>query len=109
LNPKYADATVLLAEIQIRAGNVAPAIVSLKPLAQQQPPIVPARLLLAEAYRIQGSLDSAIQIYRELEKADPKNPQFPVLLGNTLLQQNNNAGARAEFDQALKLAPDYLL
>ena len=71
LNPKYADAILTLAEIQIRTGNVTPAIVSLKPLAQQQPPIVPAQLLLAEAYRIQGSLDSAVQIYRGLEKAYP--------------------------------------
>jgi tetratricopeptide (TPR) repeat protein len=107
LDPKYADAILLLAEIQIRSGNVEPAIVSLKTLAQQQPPIVPARLLLAEAYRTQGSLDSAVQVYRELEKAYPKNPQLPLLLGTTLLQQKKNAGARVEFDQALKLAPDY--
>jgi Flp pilus assembly protein TadD len=108
LNPKYGDAILSLAEVQIRSGNVAPAIASLKPLAQQQPPIVPARVLLAEAYRAQGSLDSAVQIYRDLEKAYPKDPQLPLLLGTTLLQQKNNTGARAEFDQALKLAPDYL-
>jgi len=108
LDPKYGDAILSLAEIQIRHGNIAPAIVSLKPLAQQQPPIVPARLLLAEAYQDQGNLDGAIQIYRDLEKAYPKNSQLPLLLGTALLQQKNNAGARAEFDQALKLAPDYL-
>jgi tetratricopeptide (TPR) repeat protein len=108
LDPKYADAILLLAEIQIRNGNVAPAIVSLQQLTQQQPQIVPARLLLADGYRAQGSLDSAVQIYRDLEKAYPKDPQLPLLLGTTLLQQKKNAGARAEFDQALKLAPDYL-
>ncbi len=108
LNPKYGDAILSLAEIQIRSGNVAPAIVSLKPLAQLQPPIVPARLLLADAYRIQGNLDSAVQIYRDLEKAYPTNAQLPLLLGIALRQQKNDAGARAEFDQALKLAPDYL-
>jgi len=69
---------------------------------------VPARLLLADAYRIQGNMDSAVQIYRELEKAYPTNAQLPLLLGIALFQQKNNAGARAEFDQALKLAPDYL-
>lgn len=108
LNPKYAEAILSLAEIQIRSGNVAPAIVSLKPLAQQQPPIVPAQLLLAEAYRNQGSLDDAVQIYRGLEKAYPKDAQIPLLLGTTLLQQKDNVGARAEFDQAIKLAPGYL-
>ncbi len=107
LNPKYADAILTLAQIQIRTGNVAPAIASLKPLAQQQPPVVPAQLLLAEAYRNQGNLDGAVQIYRAVEKANPQNAQIPLLLGTTLLQQKDNAGARAEFDQALKLAPDY--
>jgi tetratricopeptide (TPR) repeat protein len=108
LNPKFADAILLLAEIQIRSGNAGPAIVSLKQLTQQQPQIVSARLLLADAYRTQGSLDSAVQIYRELEKAYPKNPQVPLLLGTAFLQQKKNTEARKEFDQALKLAPDYL-
>jgi tetratricopeptide (TPR) repeat protein len=108
LNPKFADAILLLAEIQIRNGNVAPAIVSLKQLTQQQPQIVPAQLLLAEVYSAQGSLNSAVQIYRELEKAYPQNPQVPLLLGTAFLHQNKNTEARKEFDQALDLAPDYL-
>ena len=69
---------------------------------------MPAQLLLAEAYRNQGSLDDAVQIYRGLEKAYPKDAQIPLLLGTTLLQQKDNVGARAEFDQAIKLAPGYL-
>ena len=108
LSPKFADAVLLLAEIQIRNGNVAPAIVSLKQLTQQQPQIVAARLLLADAYRAQGSLDSAVQIYRELEKAYPQNPQVPLLLGTAFLQQKKNTEARKEFHHALELAPDYL-
>ena len=106
LDPKYADAILLLAEVQVRTGNAAPAITSLQQLLKQQPQIVPAQLLLADAYRIQGSLDGAVQIYRGLEKAYPTNSVLPLLLGATLLQQKNIAGARAEFDQALKLAPD---
>jgi tetratricopeptide (TPR) repeat protein len=108
LDPKYVDAILLLAEIQIKTGNTAPAIVSLQQLTQQQPQNVPARFLLAQAYGAQGSLDSAVQIYRELEKAYPKSPQVPLLLGTTFFQQGNNSEARAEFNQALKLAPDYL-
>ncbi|HUA67817.1 MAG TPA: tetratricopeptide repeat protein [Candidatus Saccharimonadales bacterium] len=108
LNPNYADAILLLAEIQIRSGNTAPAIVSLTHLIQQQPQIVQARLLLAEAYRAQGALDGAIQIYQGLEQAYPQSAQIPVLLGAAFLQQNQNAAARAEFEKALQLAPDYL-
>jgi len=41
-----------------------------------------------------ASLDSAIQIYRELEKAYPTNAQLSPAAGNTLPSKKNNAGAR---------------
>jgi tetratricopeptide (TPR) repeat protein len=107
LNPDYADAIVLLAEIQMYHGNIEPAIVSLNSLIRRQPQFVSARFLLAKAYRSQGHLDNTVQIYRELEKALPENPQIPLLLGTTLLEQKKNAEARVEFDQALKQAPGY--
>jgi tetratricopeptide (TPR) repeat protein len=107
LNPSYPDAILSLAEIQIQKGDVASAIVSLQQLTQQQPQIVPAQLLLADAYRAQGRLDSAIQIYTKLEMAYPQNPQFPFLLGTALLQQKKNAEAHMEFDEALRLSPNY--
>ena len=108
LDPQYTDAILALAQIQMRTGNEAAAIASLQRLTQRQPRLVPARVLLAEAYRAQGSLDSAVQIYRALEQSYPTNAQFPLLMGTALLQQKNNAAARAEFERALKLAPDSL-
>ncbi len=108
LNPKYADAILLLAETQIRNGDTASAIVSLRQLVQQQPRVVQGWVLLADAYRAQGTLAGAVQIYQELEKSYPKNPQIPVLLGETLSQQHENVEARAEFEKALQLSPDYL-
>jgi tetratricopeptide (TPR) repeat protein len=109
LSPQYDAAILLLAEIQMRNGNVAPAVASLQQLTRRQPKIVDAQLLLADAYAIQGNLDSVVPIYRDLEKTYPKNPELPLLLGKIFLQQKKNAQARMEFDQALKLAPDYLL
>jgi tetratricopeptide (TPR) repeat protein len=108
LNPHYADATMLLAEIQIHNKNFEPAMASLQQLIHQQPQSVSARVLLAKAYSDQNRLDNAIQIYRELEKTFPTNSQIPLLIGVTLLEQKKNAEARAEFDQALKLSPDFL-
>jgi tetratricopeptide (TPR) repeat protein len=108
LNPQYTEAILALAEVQVRTGNVAPAIASLQRLTQRQPQLVPAQVLLAEAYRGQGSLENTVQIYLGLEKTFPNDPQFPLLLGNTLLQQKKNAEARVELEQALKLKPDYL-
>jgi tetratricopeptide (TPR) repeat protein len=108
LNPQYADAVQSLAEIQMRNGNLAPAITALQQLIQQSPSLVSARLLLAEAWRIQGGVSRAVQIYRDLETTAPQNPRFHLLMGTALLQQSNNSAARLEFDQALRLAPDYL-
>jgi tetratricopeptide (TPR) repeat protein len=108
LNPHYTDATLLLAEIQVYNRNYEPAMTSLQQLIHQQSQSVSARFLLARAYSDQNRLDNAIQIYRELEKALPTDSQVPLLIGNALFQQNKNAEARAEYEQALKLAPDYL-
>ena len=104
--PKDADARLLWAEISLHNGNPAGAEATLKQLVQQQPELLPGWLLLANTYRAQAAPGSAVQIYRALEKQSPKNPQLPLLLGLALLQQGDNAGARSEFELALRLAPD---
>ena len=108
LNPNFDDAIMLLARIQIYTENAEPAIVSLKQLIRRQPQFVEARFLLAKAYSYHGRLDDAVLTYRDLERAFPTNSQAHFLLGKTLLLQSKNAEARAEFDQTLKLVPDYL-
>jgi tetratricopeptide (TPR) repeat protein len=108
LNPNFDEAIMLLAEIQVYTGNTEPAIVSLQQLIRRQPQFVPARFLLARAYSDHGRLDDAVLTYRDLERAFPTNSQIHLLLGKTLLLQSKNAEARAEFDQALKLVPNYL-
>jgi tetratricopeptide (TPR) repeat protein len=108
LNPNYTDAIQLLAEIQIRNGNAGLAVISLTRLVKQQPQLVPAWLLLAEAYGAQGALDSALQVYKQLEKAYPHSPQIHLMLGSVYWEQQKAAAARAEFEDALQSAPDYL-
>lgn len=108
LNPQYAEAAVLLAQIQIKNGNAAAGITALKQIIRQQPQLVEAKLLLADAYRLQDNLDDAVQIYQELKIAQPNNPQIHLLLGSTLLEQKLGVQARAEFEKAFALAPDYL-
>ena len=107
LNSNYDDAALLLADLQIYTGNPDPAIVSLQQMIRRQPQSVPARLSLARVYGDRGRLGEAVEIYRDLGKTFPTNSQYRLLLGNTLLRQNKNAEARVEFDQALKLTPDY--
>lgn len=108
LDPNYADAILLLAELKIRTGDLDAAIVSLKRLIQQRPEIAPAQLLLADAYRAQGNLDDALNVYRQLEKSFPKNPRVHYLMGVVFLQQKKIDEARQAFGTAQELAPDYL-
>jgi tetratricopeptide (TPR) repeat protein len=65
-------------------------------------------MLLAEAYRLQGAPDNAVEIYQKLENSYPDLAQIPVLLGSLLFQQNQPNAARAEFDKALRIQPNYV-
>lgn len=105
---KFADATMALAQLRLSKGDFNTAIGSLRQLVQERPQLEKAQVLLAEAYRVQGSLNDAANIYLGLEKAYPTNAQTPVLLGNVYGQQNRNADARAQFNKSLELDPDYL-
>ena len=108
LNPRYDDAMMLLAGIQVYNKNYEPAIASLHQLIRQPSQSLSAGFLLAKAYGEQGRLDNAIQIYRALEKNFPTNSQIPLLIGTVLVNQKKYTEARVEFEQARKLAPDSL-
>jgi len=108
LDPNYAEAVLLLAQINFRKGEVAAVIQSLAPLVKQRPQILPAHLLLADAYRVQGSFDEAQAVYRRLCELMPGDPQPPTLMGRVFLQQNKKTDARAAFEKALELGPEYL-
>src|ERR1017187_8084965 len=108
LSPNFIEATLLLAELQIKNNNPAPALISLERLRQKQPQLAQAQLLLADAYRLQGRANDALAIYESLEKMLPKNEQLPLLRGAALLQMQNRAAARKAFERVLELSPDNL-
>jgi len=49
-DPHFVDATLALAELKIRKGDIGSAVALLKRLVQEQPKAVKAQLLLADAY-----------------------------------------------------------
>jgi tetratricopeptide (TPR) repeat protein len=108
LKPDFAEATLLRAQTELSHGNPALAIVTLSQLVRRQPRLPQAWMLLAEAYRVQGAPDSAVEIYRKLENSYPDDARVPVLLGCLLFQQNQPNPARAEFQKALQIQPDYV-
>ena len=108
LQPDYADATLLQAQVFLRSGNASPVIVGLEKLRQKQPGLTAAQLLLADAYRMQARLPEALAIYQALEKSSPTNTQMPLLQGAALMQLKRADDARQAFNRVLKLEPDNL-
>src|SRR6266516_2920612 len=106
LEPNYAEAILLLAELNIRKGQSAAAITSLAQLVKQQPQLAQAHLLLASAYLMQKEADRALAVYRQMGALFPKNADVPYFSGFVLAQQNKRAEARKAYERTLELAPE---
>lgn len=104
--PNHAEATLLLASLNLRKGDVSSSVPMLKKLFQVRPDLIEAGLLLAEAYSIQGNPEDALTIYRQIEEKFPQNTRTPLLRGIALAQQKNYAEARVAFERAYALMPD---
>lgn len=107
MDPTFAEAIMMLADLDAATGNPGKAISALEPLVRQRPTLTRARMLLAEAYRRQGELEKAAEEYRQLAKAVPKSPQIKLLLGVTYRQQKKTNEARDVFERTLEEWPDY--
>lgn len=105
--PGYDQARLVLAELDLRKGNAAAAVEALTGLIQRHPQLSQAYLLLARAYVSEKSLDQALATYRRMAEVFPKDPQVPYFTGMLLAQQNRVAEARASFEQAIQISPDY--
>lgn len=106
LDPDFADANFLLAEIEIKNGSADSAVALLKTFVQRKPRSLQAKLLLADACRVEGDFNDALDIYRDLEKTSPRNPEIPLLMGSTFIEQKDDTDARLQFNHALQIAPD---
>jgi tetratricopeptide (TPR) repeat protein len=104
----YSAATLLLAELDLRAGNSTAAVNLLLPLVKKEPQEAKGHLLLATAYLAGRQPDEALGVYRQMATVFPKNPEVPRLMGVVYEQEGNVAQARAAYEQSLALAPDYL-
>jgi tetratricopeptide (TPR) repeat protein len=107
-NPNYADAIVLLAEINLRSGHGEAVIEPLTRLLNRNPELKPAALLLAAAYGSLDRFDDAAIVVGEQAKLAPRDPKAQMALGLTLRQANRNGEARQVFEKAAELAPDSL-
>src|SRR3989442_11287627 len=107
MDPNYAEAPLLLAQINLRKGDTAAVINSLTQLIKQRPQLVAAHLLLADAHRIGGSFDDSLAVYRRLAELVPGSAEVPFYMGLVYLQQNKKVDARKAFEKSLEAAADY--
>ena len=108
INPNYAEAILLLADINLRSGHGEAVIEPMTRLLKRSPELRSAALLLAAAYGSLDRFDDAAVITGEEAKLAPRDPQAQMALGLTLRQAKRNDEARQAFEKAAELAPDNL-
>ena len=107
LDPKNADATLLLAEINLRQNESMAALTSLKQLVREHPRIFQAHLALARAYRSVNQPAAAAEAYETMTKTFPRSPQPHFAWGQLLVAEGKRDVARQKFERVVELSPDF--
>ncbi len=107
-NPNFADAILLLAEINLRSGHGEMVIEPLTNLLRKTPELRSAAFLLAAAYGSLDRFDDAEAVIGDQVRLAPQDPQPYTALGLTFRQAKRNDEARQTFEKAAELAPDNL-
>lgn len=106
--PDYADAILLLGELNLANGNAPLVIPAMLALVKQQPGLTPAWRLLQQAYHASGRRqDEVASLTREIA-ASPQSADAYLRLGRILREQEQPAEARQVFEHAAELVPDSL-
>jgi tetratricopeptide (TPR) repeat protein len=108
IDPHFAPAALLYAELKIDKGTPAAATDALIELLKQQPQSKSANYLLAAAYRAQQLRQPALRIYRQMTELFPADPEPWYQIGLVLLGQNQRAEAGKAFEKSAVLSLDYM-
>ena len=105
LDPGHKEAALRFAELKLRLGQYGQAAETLRALNRRQPGVLQAHLLLADTYRLQGSLQEALALYEQIAKAIPSNATTFHMIGLTRRMGGETNEALQAFETALRLAP----
>ena len=64
------------------------------------------KLAQAKKYFLSNNFSGALEIFRELDSADPKNSEIKLLLGITLLRSENYRESISVLNEAITIQPD---
>lgn len=108
LNEQHTQASLLLSELNLHAGNPTSAILMLKGLTDRLPQLRKGYELLAEAYLAQENPVAALHVYDQMVALFPDDPNTKFIRGNLLLNQQRYDEARSEYLKVLEHSPDYI-
>ena len=108
LNPEYADGYINIAAADIPFEKYEPALKNLEKALAMRPNDARALYYKATVYRIQGRLDDAIELFKQVIAQYPRGRDAHRELGFTYYQQKKYELARASYESLQGIDPDDL-
>ena len=108
LNPGFPDASMNLGDLFLREGRNQEATRLFLDAIRVRPDFAAAYNRLGVAYARQKLSNEAIAALRHAAMLERGNPWHPVTIGGIFMDLDNLVQAEREFDEALKMDPDYL-
>jgi len=106
--PEDPRARMQLGVAKMAGGDPQGAFSELETAAQMDEGGIRADLALVAGHMRRGELDKALKAQEQLERKQPDNPLVHNLRGGLMLAKRDPAAARAAFEKALAIKPDYL-
>ena len=107
--PDNIEAVVLLAQLQLRAGQFQSVASAMSGLLSRRADLVQPYLLLIDAMKALDKLDALVAAFIQNLTANPNNALLHHMLGLTYGQQKKPAEMRQSLEKALALAPNFAL
>ncbi len=106
--PEDAGARMRLGVARMATGDASGAFADLEAASGMDADAIQADLALVISHLRSGQLDKALEAQAQLERKQPDNPLVHNLRGGVMLAKRDVPAARAAFEKALSLRPDYL-
>lgn len=103
--PDLVEASLLLAEVNLRSGNPAAVVPAMQVLLEKNPKVEAAALYLVQGLEAQRRFEEAVRVQRAILAQRPDNPSYQARLGHLLVQAGQAGEARAAYEKVLELAP----
>lgn len=106
LDPNDAHAMARVAEAAEKAGNMREAVKQYQYAVNADPAQVHARAQMARLYVMSGDPDKALEYLQPGFERTPQDPELLMVRAAARQQKGDKAGARADAELSVKLAPD---